>query len=376
MKLAVLLGCIVATVSSSAFAQISLRNGVVSYIIQNPDRASSVRLDYANAKPLPRPQAIAPTANVPQASVPSVGAPRFFPGTTGNGRQTPIQLLPGKTDKDPLPSADGLQEYGSQGIPYSTSRLNAYDQPTATYRPFAAAGKLFFKIGSGSYVCSASLIKPGIIVTAAHCVANFGQSQLYSDWQFVPGYNNGTAPYGIWTATSVHVLASYYNGTDACSQSGVVCTNDVATINLYTPNGFPGTQAGTFGYAVDGYGYTAAGLTLVNQLGYPVALDSGVFMQRTDSQGSKGSLFGYPDYVTIIGSLQTGGSSGGPWLINLGRTPLLNGTGFGTDSTHNVVIGVTSFGNDSAKRQGASRFTSANIGALLTESCTVNPGKC
>ena len=29
-------------------------------------------------------------------------------------------------------------------------------------------------------MCSASLIKPGIVVTAAHCVANYGQHQFYS----------------------------------------------------------------------------------------------------------------------------------------------------------------------------------------------------
>ena len=28
---------------------------------------------------------------------------------------------------------------------------------------------------------------------------------------------------------------------------------------------------------------------------------------------------------TVIGSLQTGGSSGGPWVVNLGVTPSLNG---------------------------------------------------
>jgi hypothetical protein len=47
--------------------------------------------------------------------------------------------------------------------------------------------------------------KPGIVVTAAHCVANYGQSQFYSGWTFVPAYNNGSAPYGTWIAATATV---------------------------------------------------------------------------------------------------------------------------------------------------------------------------
>jgi hypothetical protein len=65
------------------------------------------------------------------------------------------------------------------------------------------------------------LIKPGIVVTAAHCVANFGQRQFYSNWQYVPAYRGGFAPYGVFTAKNAYVLSSYYIGTDPCAVSGV-----------------------------------------------------------------------------------------------------------------------------------------------------------
>src|SRR5436190_1748141 len=172
--------------------------------------------------------------------------------------------------------------------------------PSIPYRP---SGKLFFNIGASTYLCSASLIKPGIVVTAAHCVANFGASQFYSNWHFVPGYRNGVAPFNNWTAASATILTSYFNGTDSCSVAGVVCQDDVAVLVLNTIAGaYPGTTIGWYGYGVNGYGFTAAAtpLTHITQIGYPVCLNNGEYMERNDSQGFKS----VPDSSnTVIGSL-------------------------------------------------------------------------
>ena len=111
-------------------------------------------------------------------------------------------------------------------------------------------------------------------------------SQFYSNWRFVPAYNNGTAPYGTWTAKSATVLTSYFNGSDSCAQRGVVCQNDVAVITLNPQSGaYPGTKTGYLGYGWNGYSYNSSGQVLISQLGYPVALDNGALMERTDSQG-------------------------------------------------------------------------------------------
>jgi hypothetical protein len=231
-------------------------------------------------------------------------------------------------------------------------------------------------IGANSFVCSASLIKPGIVVTAAHCVANYGQSQFYSGWTFVPAYNNGSAPYGTWTAASATILTKYYNGTDSCAQFGVICPDDVALLTLNPQSGnYAGNSAGWFGYGWDGYGFNASSQALITQLGYPVALDGGLLMERNDSQG-----FVAPSLSnnTIIGSLMTGGSSGGPWLVNFGLPPSLSGISFGSAASHNIVVGVTSWGytDTSVKQQGASPFTSGNIVKLVTRVCTATPAAC
>ena len=59
------------------------------------------------------------------------------------------------------------------------------------FYPFRAAGKLFFKKAAETRICSASLIKRGLVVTAAHCVANYGKNEHYLNFEFVPAYDNG-----------------------------------------------------------------------------------------------------------------------------------------------------------------------------------------
>jgi V8-like Glu-specific endopeptidase len=268
------------------------------------------------------------------------------------------------------------EEFGTSGQPYTTSRATAYPNNTVANYPFRAAGKLFFSEPGGTYVCSASLIRKGLVVTAAHCVANFGKKQFYSNWHFDPGYTNGVAPYGDWTAAQVRILTSYYNGTDSCAQTGVVCQDDVAVIALNSKNGaYPGTQTGWLTYGWNGYSYNSSHQALITQLGYPVALDGGIIQQRTDSQGYTTSSF---SNNTVIGSLQTGGSSGGPWVVNLGLPPTLSGVSFGTYPVHEVVVGVTSWGyiNSTIKQQGASPFTSGNIVTLINAQCAATPSAC
>ena len=336
------------------------------------------KVDYANAKPLPLPRSAAtPTTQAKLlaegAGVTFPGAPGVSPGKGGDGKKTPKTLPVNKALADEGGEV-APQEYGSSNHPYTTSVVeNGAD---VWYR---SAGKLFFVDGSATYVCSASLIKTGVVVTAAHCVSRFGQRRFYTNFQYVPAYHLGAAPYGVWTAAQVRVTTSYFAGTDSCAVSGVVCANDVAVIVLAAKSGaYPGAQTGYFGYGYNGYSYVN-GQAAITQLGYPVALNSGNRMIRTDSQGSVSAS---DSNNTVIGSLQTGGSSGGPWLVNFGRTPsLASGVGFGSSPRHNVVVGATSWGyvdtsSSGPKEQGASPFTSTNIVSLVNASCAAFPAAC
>jgi hypothetical protein len=98
-------------------------------------------------------------------------------------------------------------------------------------------------------------------------------------------------------------------------------------------------------------------------------------MQRTDSCGF---VDGNASNNTVIGSLQTGGSSGGPWLVNFGIKPVLSGTAVGAEATRNTVVNATSWGYTSTlvKQQGASPFTSGNIVPLVSSACGGAPSAC
>lgn len=368
------LGSLIAT---SALAQQIRTHGGVTQITL-PERAQHVAaIDFKNAKPMPLPRpVVAPPSMLDSLMYnarPALGVPGVAQGGAGDGRQRPVQLV---APIDLSQTGVQPQEFGSSNQPYTTSQVNAYGNNTQYYYPFRAAGKLFFNIGSATYLCSASLIKPGVVVTAAHCVANFGQRQFYSNWVFVPAYSNGSAPYGTWNGASATVMTSYYDGTDPCAVAGVVCQDDVAVIVLAPQGGsYAGNSAGWYGYGWNGYSYNPSGLALIDQLGYPVALDSGVYMERNESQGFVSAS---NSNNTIIGSLMTGGSSGGPWLVNLGMPPALSGTGFGNAASHNVVVGVTSWGytDTTVKQQGASPFTSGNIVTLVNTVCGSTPAAC
>lgn len=364
-------------IATSALAQQIRTQGSVTQITL-PERGlqvASIDFKHALPMPLPRPLVAPPTMldSLMYNARPVLGVPGYAQGGAGDGTQRPVQLV---APLDLSQSGVQPQEYGSSNQPYTTSQVNANGDNTQYYYPFRAAGKLFFNIGSATYLCSASLIKPGVVVTAAHCVANFGQRQFYSNWVFVPAYSNGTAPYGTWNGASATVMTSYYDGTDPCAAAGVICQDDMAVIVLSPQAGsYAGNRTGWYGYGWNGYSYNPSALALIDQLGYPVALDSGVYMERNESQGFVSAS---NSNNTIIGSLMTGGSSGGPWLVNLGMPPTLNGTAFGTAASHNTVVGVTSWGytNSAVKQQGASPFTSSNIVTLVNTVCGSTPAAC
>lgn len=331
-------------------------------------------IDYANAKAMPlRQSSVAPVYD--SGDIPPVGAPGSVDGAPGNGKKSPV-FLP--TENGVITSDGNIspQEFGTSNHPFTTKgvdTIGAGAANTASLRyPFRATGKLYFKDGAITFVCSASLIKRGIIVTAAHCVAAFGKNRFYTNFEFHPARYDALSPYGVWSVNGRWVMSSYLNGTDTCSTPGIVCKNDIAVLRVTpktTAPTYPGTATGWYGYGWNGYGFTPNNLALFNQLGYPVALDGGLRMQRTDSQAFVSAANAGN---SVWGSLQTGGSSGGPELVNLGISPVLSGGILhGAEWEDNLVVGVTSWGytNQAIKQQGASPFLSTNIVPLVAAAC-------
>lgn len=304
---------------------------------------------------------------------------------------SPTQLTPKLRASLGLPNSDtGAEAFGDGNHPYTTARASAQDEmsPVDAY-PWRAAGKMFMSFGGQTFVCTASVIELNLLVTAAHCVHNFGQEMdgFADAVTFEPARHEGERPFGTWTGRTWYIPKVYFDGTDVCSPNapGVVCENDVAVVVL-EPDDDGQKIADVVGrYGViefDEYGYAfflgqrAAQLT---QLGYPSDQFDGDKMIRSDSVGIWDDPFN-----VVWGSGQTGGSSGGPELQNFG-TPH-SGTGpAANDADPNMVSSTTSWGfiNGTAKVQGASRFSKntsftekSNIMALMTAACADHPDAC
>jgi len=312
------------------------------------------------------------------------------------------------------------QAFGSSTAPYTTARVAVTtlgDSSTAkltpvTSYPYRATGKIRARfeassgLPAGWYICTASLVKKGVLITAAHCVHNYGQGDagFATEVEWYPSNISdpelNAQPFGVYTHRQIRIPTVYRNGTDTCQLAGVVCNNDIATIVLNKRDGaFPGDSLGAYGYGWNGFSYVESTFlgnvfsVQITQLGYPKAFDKGFQMQRTDAVGWYTDA-GFTDLQnTQIGSAQTGGSSGGPWLVNFGTRPSVSSAASrGSANDSNIVVGVTSYGSTTKgfNRQGSSYFGqnkefpgadydghgAGNIGKIIRDTCTFQAAYC
>jgi V8-like Glu-specific endopeptidase len=320
--------------------------------------------------------------------------PDSEPGPNAAGVKTPEGI-----------TSDEARAFGSFGIPYTTTRVQdgkttaagvtAANRLSTTY-PYRTIGKLTFSAG----YCSASLIRKSVIVTAAHCIQNFGSgNSIFSNFQFRPGHYGAAgataaqiAPYGTWNWIGLVRPASWADGTDI--GTGAARDNDLAVIALgkNAQGKFIGNVTGYMNYGWNNYSFVTSAKTgsqhtaAVATLGYPFLMDSGAIMQRTDGPTYTTSLEGAGQLWQ--GSNFTGGSSGGPWVVNFrSRAAALAGGAAEGSASVLAVIGVTSWGAsdpNAPKDNWSSQFGqntryphasygvygAGNIGSLLNTLCS------
>lgn len=313
--------------------------------------------------------------------LPIVAFPKVKTGEEGTGQMSPNELGMQDVSVDNEDSAASADQ-GLSGLPFTSARADISGLRINEEMPFRPSGKLFFVDSGATFVCSGSMVDKGLVLTAAHCVAEFGSQETFSNFSFVPGYRNGVAPFGEWRASRVYFSTSYFDGTDVChpQSPGIVCANDIAVIVLEPKERsgeqyFAGEDTGWYSIGWNFAGFSAQGTAQLTQLGYPGCLDHGAVMQRNASIGSVSSEF---SGNVIFGSMMCEGSSGGPILVNFGNAPKLTGTVEGSFSQRNVVVGVTSWGssNNAVKRMGASPFTDSNVEAFIRKACSDFPEAC
>jgi V8-like Glu-specific endopeptidase len=160
------------------------------------------------------------------------------------------------------------------------------------------------------HFCSASVVDSpagDLVITAAHCVS--GASGTLA---FVPGYDNGMAPYRVWTVTRIYVDHAWQTSADP--------DDDVAFLRVGQSWSSVPIEDVT-GAERLGTG-TPQGRQLVDVIGYPNAFNQPITCRNWLKRPMKDQLeFDCGGY--------TDGTSGGPFLLQVSQK-----TGQGT------VIGV------------------------------------
>lgn len=246
-----------------------------------------------------------------------------------------------------------------QGFPYTTQSALAQDgfsppdspSPTNKY-PWVATGHLYVNWttakDSKRSVCTASLIAPGLLVTAASCVVEFGNNTIANGIiQFFPGRFDNYAPYGGASVKKFIYPKVYADGSDECrpGSRGIECANNLAVLilNPDSEGNYIGYSTGWMSYGWNGYSFSRSfkentSTAEITQLGYPILIDSGTRMIRTDAPAITQAY-----NQQVMGSAQTAGAGGGPWVVNFGAFYSSQLTNFGINYAPNVIVGVTSW---------------------------------
>ena len=174
-------------------------------------------------------------------------------------------------------------------------------------------GALFEHDASGAHFCTASVVdSPGqdLLITAAHCISNGDGSGYKSDIVFIPGYNDGATPYGIWTPGRLLVAPQWANSADPAFDVGFIVLQPHDGENIEQVLG-----ANQLGYDT-GYQYR------VRVTGYPSSAGTPITCVNWTSMESATQLeFDCDGY--------TGGTSGSPWV-----------TGFDPRTRTGTIVGV------------------------------------
>jgi V8-like Glu-specific endopeptidase len=261
------------------------------------------------------------------------------------------------------------ESIGTGGLNYTSSRV--WPKALDTTYPVRTVGRLFYTINGEGYNCTASVIKPGLVLTSGHCVhsGNNAGSGWYSNFEFIPGYRKVgseiTKPYGSWTNwLNTYTTNKWYAGGGVFPNAGdwALVVFDVDSTGKHL-----GDYTGWLGYGTD----LSIGRHLT-VLGYPGNLDAGGQLHRVDAMGTD---YGSLNNVSY-GSDMQGGSSGGPLVMNW-RVDYTDSSSAPSENSGNLITSTVSWGfNDLTRKvQGGTQFDSG-FSSLLNEVCTAFPSAC
>lgn len=178
-------------------------------------------------------------------------------------------------------------------------------------------GRVFFTTQGRNASCSGSAVTSAnrsVVLTAGHCVKLGGA--FHTNWVFVPGYEDGRRPFGTWVATRL-LTTRQWNASEDINHD--VAAAVVAPLEGRALTDVVGGQGVAFSQPrrqqMYAFGYPAAAPYDGSRLIYCSGRAFDDFLLTRD-QGLNCDM--------------TGGSSGGPWLLDFDES-----TGLGTQNSVN-----------------------------------------
>lgn len=183
--------------------------------------------------------------------------------------------------------------------------------------PLSTVGKVFFTTSFGQdSVCSGTAVvssNQSVVDTAGHCL--YWNGGWARNVIFCPLYENGATPYGCWAARALEVPSDWIDANPGNYHHdfgmAIVAPNSQGTLTA---------RVGGVGWA-----YNQPTNLRFDAYGYPAAppYDGQTRQSCVGSTGTAWQMGG--GTVVSIPCKMTGGSSGGPWFVQIDGNWYLNG---------------------------------------------------
>jgi V8-like Glu-specific endopeptidase len=233
---------------------------------------------------------------------------------TGNRAQRTVS-----TDTQPEPRLTRASEFQPAAeYPFPYGRRSV-ENPLRKIAPYRQVGRVFFRQNGVRYSCSGSSVVGGwrhVVFTAGHCL-NDGAGNWSTDVVFVPARRTGKFknPYGRFSAKELWVPAGWSDNQWWAYDLGAF------NVGKNKKRKTLRKSVGALGFAYnegrvqhwDVFGYPARAPWAGNRL---VTCSTAHAVDDLNANG--------PDSIGV-GCDLTGGSSGGPWIVGLRRSNMLNG---------------------------------------------------
>jgi V8-like Glu-specific endopeptidase len=194
--------------------------------------------------------------------------------------------------------ADGAAGDFASSVARAVRNLVSTSQNGQAFAGTAAVGALFTTSGGkpGGHFCTASVINSphgDLVITAAHCMSGT------SDVVFVPGYDHGASPYGVWRVTKIYADRSWTTSANP--------DDDVAFLRVAQPSSIVPIEDVT---GAEQLKTSMSARQLVEVIGYPDSASTPIACRNWTREPMSDQLeFDCGGY--------TDGTSGGPFLADV-----------------------------------------------------------